>query len=52
VNGVVPLGREPLRQSGRQRHIDEKFHRASSTVSSSASSAAYCRASSMSSGSR
>ena len=52
VNGVVSLGREPLRQGRRQRHIDEKFHRASSIVSSSASKAAYCSASSMSSGSR
>jgi hypothetical protein len=52
VNGVVSLGCEPLRQGRRQRHIDEKFHRAKSTVSSSASKAAYCKASSMSSGSR
>jgi hypothetical protein len=52
VNGVVSLGREPLRQGRRQRHIDKKFHRANSTVSSSASKAAYCKASLMSSGSR
>lgn len=52
VNGVVSLGREPTRQGRRQRHIDKKSHRANSIVSSFASNAAYCNASSMSSGSR
>jgi hypothetical protein len=51
VSGVVSLGREPTRQGRRQRHIDKKFHRANSIVSSSASDAAYCNVSSMSSGS-
>src|SRR5215475_6081124 len=48
VNGIVSLGCEPLRQGGRQRHIDKESHRANSIVSSSANRAAYCRASSMS----
>lgn len=52
VNRVMPPRRKPMRQSGRQRHVYEKFHSAISTVSSSASRAAYSKASSMSSRSR
>ena len=41
MNRVVPLGRAPVGQGRRQRHIDEKFHRANPTLSS-AGEAAYC----------
>jgi hypothetical protein len=40
VNRVVSSSRKPVRQERRPRHIDEKFHRVNSTVSSSASKAA------------
>jgi hypothetical protein len=49
VNGVV-LG--PRAKAGGSGISTRKFHRANSIVSSSASNAAYCNASSMSSGSR
>ena len=52
MHGVVPLRRQPHHQVRRQRHVDEKPHRASSTVSSSERKAAYCKASPISPASR
>ena len=50
MHRVMTLSDKPSSQGRWQRHIDEKLHLASSTVSSSASQAAYLSASSISPG--
>lgn len=49
---IVPPLPQPARKRRREGHVHQPLHRARSTVSSSASAAAYRRASSMSSGSK